>query len=260
MRRRIRPRRALALALVCLLGLAALPVPRAHAQFAVFDSANWSQNVLTALRTARAILQRIEMIQNQIHQIEMALKNLEDLDDPTFRSILSLLLRLERTMERETEGLVYTLRHLDHLYRQTYPHGEEAVAEDLTDAQRQRVETSLETARAALLATRIQGEDLQASQRTLERMREEALDTEGHLQALQSLALLEGHTAQEVGKLHQQVLVQTNLLAVVLAHQISSRSAAAETLRASIESARRAPRDYSATEPLAVIPPGLARR
>lgn len=264
MRPLIRHRRPLVIAVILALlatcGFVPASVPRAEAQFAVFDASNFGQNTLTAVRTARAILQRIEMIRHQIRQIEIALRNLQDLDEPTFRSILSHLLRLERTMERETEGLVYTLRHLDHLYRQTYPHGEEAVAEDLTDAQRQRVETSLETARAALLATQLQGEDLEASQRTLARMRQEALDTEGHLQALQALGLLEAHTAQEVGKLHQQALIQTNLLAVVLAHEISSRSAAAETLRESVEAARRAPRAYAATQPLPVIPPGLPRR
>lgn len=237
--------------------LGALAPPTAEAQFAVLDVANFGQNLLTALRTAEGILQRIQSLQNQIAQIEHMLTNLEELADPSYREILSLVSRILETMERDTKGLIYSHRQLDERFREIYRL--EPSTGDVVVEERLRVETAVETARAALLATRLQGEDLIRSQGTLAEMKGQALAAGGNLEALQAVALLEAHTAEEVGKLTQQMLLQTNLTAVALAEALASRSAAEETFRAAVEQSHAGVGPYASVEPLAVIPTNYRR-
>jgi P-type conjugative transfer protein TrbJ len=240
---------ALAVTLAVLL---AVLVPPRTSGIPVFDAANFTQNTLTALRTAEAILQRIEMIRHQIIQIEHMVTNLRTIENPTLREILSHLTRVLSEMERRTKGLIYSQAHLDDRFREVFAQGRPA--EDLLAEDRRRIETSIETARAALLATRLQGEDLLRSQTTLARMKSDALSTRGNLQALQSVALLEAHGAEEISKLTQQMLIQTNLTAVALAELYSSRSEAEETFRKAVEASRMDVPAYASVPPLPVIP------
>jgi P-type conjugative transfer protein TrbJ len=227
-------------------------VPPTTSGIPVFDAANFTQNTLTALRTAEAILQRIEMIRHQIIQIEHMVTNLRTLENPTLREILSHLTRVLSEMERRTRGLIYSQADLDGEFREIFSQGRPA--EDLLAEDRRRIETSIETARAALLATRLQGEDLLRSQTTLARMKSDALGARGNLQALQSVALLEAHGAEEISKLTQQMLIQTNLTAVALAELYSSRSEAEETFRRAVEASRADVPAYASVAPLPVIP------
>ena len=240
---------ALAVVLALLVGVAVAP---GTSGLTVFDAANFAQNSLTAVRTAEAILQRIEMIRHQIIQIEHMVTNLRELEDPSLREILSLLSRVLSEMEHRTKGLIYSRRDLDRRFREIFAQGE--AAEDLLAEDRLRIETSLETARAALLASRLQGEDLLRSQATLAQMKGQALEARGNLEALQSVALLEAHNAEEISKLTQQMLIQTNLTAVVVAELLSSRSAAEETFREAVVASRVDVPAYASTSPLPVIP------
>jgi len=244
-----RPSIALAVALALLVGVGLAP---GTSGLTVFDPANFGQNSLTALRTAEAILQRIEMIRHQITQIEHMVTNLRSIEDPTLGEILSHLSRVLSEMERRTRGLIYSQANLDSRFGEVFPQGRPA--EDLLAEDRRRIETTLETARAALLATRLQGEDLLRSQATLAEMKSDALGTEGNLQALQSVALLEAHSAEEISRLTQQMLIQTNLTAVVAAELYSSRSTAEETFREAVRASRRDVPAYASVAPLPVIP------
>lgn len=227
------------------------PAP-ARAQFAVFDGANFGQNALTALRAAEAILQRIQMIQHQLTQIEHMLRNLAQIEEPVFTRILRHLFQVLRVMERETKGLIYSQRLASIQFQRIYRW--EPAEHDLLEEDRKRVETSIETARAALLATKLQGEDLLRAQSRLEELKDQALDAEGNLQALEALALLEAHTAQEIGKLTQQMLIQTNLTSVAVAHALASPSAAEETFREVVEASRRDVPSYGSVPPIPVVP------
>jgi len=242
--------------LIAALVLPVFAPPKASA-LPVFDAANFAQNSLTALRTAEAILQRIQMIRHQITQIEHMLTNLKELDKPTFRNIQFLLRRLTRLMEQRTRGLIYSQRQLSRTFQRIYPHSEPA--EDLRKEEQERTETTVETLRAALLATQLQGEELVFSQAALAGMKSQALEAEGNLQALQSIALLEGYTAEEVSKLNQQLLVQTNMLAVAFAQYFATQAAAEETFRKALDETYIDVPPYATVTPLPVVPDGFGQ-
>lgn len=252
--RRFTHRRPLALAVALALMTGLLVAPGTSSGLTVFDAANFAQNTLTALRTAEAILQRIEMIRHQITQIEHMVTNLRSIEDPTLGEILSHLGRVLSEMERRTKGLIYSRRDLDRRFQEVFPQGRPA--EDLLAEDRRRIETSLETARAALLASRLQGEELLRSQSTLAEMKSDALGARGNLQVLQSVALLEAHSAEEISRLTQQMLIQTNLTAVMVAELVSSRSAAEETFREAVVASRADVPAYASVAPVPVVPTG----
>lgn len=53
------------------------PVETAEAQWAVFDPANFSQNILTAIRTLQSNVNEVTQIANQIQQINNQIQNLQ---------------------------------------------------------------------------------------------------------------------------------------------------------------------------------------
>lgn len=57
--------------------LTVLPVQPARAQWVVFDPTNFSQNILTAIRTLQSNVNEVSQIANQIQQINNQLQNLQ---------------------------------------------------------------------------------------------------------------------------------------------------------------------------------------
>lgn len=237
-----------------LLGLVApLALPRpAGAAIPVIDPANLAQNIRTAIATVQAISQRIQMIRNQIREIEWMVRNVQQLDRPTIREVATLLAQLEATMRQETRGLVYSLRDLSRLFEESYP-GYEA-SPDVNRAEAERATTTLDTFRAALLATQQMADANLRSQLTLDRMKSDALDTQGLLQASQSQALLTSYVGEEISKLLEQVEVLTNVEAVGLAHRLSSEATAEATFTDAVRRSRRGVPSYDAVQPLPLVP------
>ena len=59
--------------------LALTPAEPVRAQWAVFDGANFSQNILTAIRTLQSNVNEVQQIANQIQQINNQIQNLQRL-------------------------------------------------------------------------------------------------------------------------------------------------------------------------------------
>jgi len=59
--------------------LALAPAEPVRAQWAVFDGANFSQNILTAIRTLQSNVNEVQQIANQIQQINNQIQNLQRL-------------------------------------------------------------------------------------------------------------------------------------------------------------------------------------
>jgi P-type conjugative transfer protein TrbJ len=249
------------LALLCLAPAihAAEPEPPTQLGISiVFDPTNFQQNLLTAIRTAEAIRQRIEMIRHQIEQLRWMLDNIRDLEDPTYRQVAALLALLAREMERRTEGLVYSQRDIDRRFQEIYPH--QTPSPDLAGDEERRIHTTIETARAALVGAHELSDSWARSQRTVGEMKDELLDTDGHLEALQSVGLILSWVGEEVSLGTQQQTMTNNLLAVLLAHWLSSQDEAAQTFRKAVDNSRTPRRTYASFEPLPVVPAGYPRR
>ena len=85
---------------------------RATAQFAVYDAANHSENIL---QVAKAISQ----INNQRLQIQYQLQALKKLGGATWRDIRPLVQQLDALMQ-QTQALAYSLANLDQQFQQTF--------------------------------------------------------------------------------------------------------------------------------------------
>jgi P-type conjugative transfer protein TrbJ len=62
-------------------------VTPAHAQLAVFDPHNYSQNILTAARTLQQINNQIQMLQNQAQSLINQARNLTTISFPELQAI-----------------------------------------------------------------------------------------------------------------------------------------------------------------------------
>jgi P-type conjugative transfer protein TrbJ len=249
--RRPRPLVTAALAVLLLLGPVVSGPPPAEGQFAVFDGANLIENLKTAIQTYLAIVQRIEVILNQLRQLEAAYQNLLQLENPTTREIGWFLWELADLIRR-TEGLVYSLEDLDEQVLALFPGYEPS--EDLGEDYAVRTHAALETLRAALLSTQRTTRHFSLSLETLKTLTEQATDTEGALEALHANSILVGHTAQEVTALLQQVAMLTNAQAVYFSHTIETEAAAAASYEGWIAGGMRDPGPYDGAPGFSLVP------
>jgi len=141
--------RAAVAALVAL--LLVLPVPSAKAQIPVTDVAhigatNYHQ-VLHYIARALEIYQKYQMIYNQYSQLVYQVQALAKLEDPSFREIAGLLFEINLILD-EAESLVYSLRNLNAVFKETFPGWTEP--KDWNTAAFAQVTRTLNTLRAAL--------------------------------------------------------------------------------------------------------------
>jgi len=239
---------ALAAVVALLLGVA---VPT-QGQFAVFDAANWVENFRTAIQTYIEIVQQIEELIQLYEQLETMYQNLKALEDADWREIGTLLLRLDQLLA-QTEGVLYSMEQLEARFRELFPGAEPSLT--LREDSLERAWATLETARAALLFTRDLAIDNQASQLTVEILREQTLGAEGNLEALHGISIQLQYLGEEMSKNTHQLFVLTNLAAVEAARKAEDEAAAVATFEELVEAARRTPPVYDAGTMIPVVPP-----
>ena len=133
----------MSLALLCApFALAALAsAPPAYA-VPVFDSANYSQNLLTAARTLQQINQQIRSLQNEAQMLVNQEKNLAKIDFPEMAALDKRLQDIDRLMG-QAQSIDFGLDRLDEQFRQAFPTSFEHLA---------RRDTRVATAKARIEA------------------------------------------------------------------------------------------------------------
>lgn len=105
-------------------GLMALPVERAEAQWVVFDPTNFSQNVLTALRTLQSNVNDVQKIANQIQQLNHEIQNLQTLSPavsgPLLANYVTAWTQMGNTFN-SINGLASNVGALTADYNATFP-------------------------------------------------------------------------------------------------------------------------------------------
>lgn len=109
------PRAALA-ALAVILPLAG----PASAQWAVIDSANLSQNILTAARALQQINNQIQSLQNEAAMLETMGRNLSTLNFSSLGQITADLNQIGMLMN-QAQGITYSQASVQAAYQQRYP-------------------------------------------------------------------------------------------------------------------------------------------
>lgn len=100
--------------------------PAAHAQWAVFDGANFSQNILTAARELQQVDNQIVQLQNEATMLTNEARNLKSLNFNSLSQILNLLTTTDRLLS-QAQGLAFNVSQMNtqlvRLYPQSYPVG-----------------------------------------------------------------------------------------------------------------------------------------
>ena len=92
----------------------------ASAQWAVIDSANLSQNVLTAARSLQQVTNQIQQLQNEATMLENMGRNLSTLNFSSLSAITSDLNQIGLLMN-QAAGISFSLSSVQTAYQQRYP-------------------------------------------------------------------------------------------------------------------------------------------
>jgi P-type conjugative transfer protein TrbJ len=93
---------------------------RAHAQIAVFDPTNYSQNLLTAARTLQQVNNQIQSLQNEAQMLLRLDRNLKTIPFPQLQALLEKLNGIDRLMN-QAQSVDFEMDQLEARLRTLYP-------------------------------------------------------------------------------------------------------------------------------------------
>ena len=97
------------------------PMP-ARAQWAVFDAANFSQNVLTAARELQQIGNEVTSLQNEAQMLINQARNLTSLPYSSLQQLMSTIQRTQQLLS-QAQGIAYNGANIQSQFQSLYPTG-----------------------------------------------------------------------------------------------------------------------------------------
>lgn len=178
----------------------------ASAQLSVFDTSNYTQNLLTAARMLRQINNQIQSLQNEAQMLLNQGRNLSRIDFPQLNQLQQQLRRIDRLMGQAL-GIDFRVDQLDEQFRRQFPdrfplHRDQRIA-----AARQRLDTEMASFRRAMTVQSGIVENVRDDAQTLQSIVERSQGAEGGLQAHQATNQLLALAAK------QQFQIQTLMAA-----------------------------------------------
>jgi P-type conjugative transfer protein TrbJ len=174
----------------------------AHAQWIVYDPANFSQNVLTAARELQQVNQNIQSLENQATMLINQAKNLASLPYSSLAQLEASIQRTEQLL-MQAQNIAYSVTTIDQAFTQVYPQsysGSTSSTQMLADAQ-----TRWQNARAGYQdSMNVQAgvvQNLQSAQRQISALVSSSQSASGALQATQSGNQIMGLAAQQLADL-----------------------------------------------------------
>jgi len=92
----------------------------AHAQWAVFDAANYAQNLLQAARALQQINNQIQQLQNQAAMLQNMGKNLTSLNTSQLGTMISALTQIS-TLMNQGSGITFNVNATNAAWNSAYP-------------------------------------------------------------------------------------------------------------------------------------------
>lgn len=180
------------------------PVTPAHA-IPVFDSANYTQNLLTAARTLQQINQQIQSLQNEAQMIAQGARNLQRVDFPEMQRIQQTLARIDRLMG-QAQGIDFRVDNLDAQFRRMYPAGLRGNA--AVNSARAQLDSAMAAFRQTMGVQSQVVENIADDARTLQELVTRSQGAEGALQATQATNQLLALTAKQQFQIQQLMAAQ----------------------------------------------------
>jgi P-type conjugative transfer protein TrbJ len=233
-RRRRKCMKTLAAALLTatLIPMAIDSVPPAYA-VPVFDSANYSQNLLTAARTLQQINQQIQSLQNEAQVLANQQKHLSKIDFPQLSALQQRLQEIDRLMG-QAQGIDFRVDRLDEQFRQAFPTSFDHLARRDTRiaAAKERLENEMAAYRQTMSIQSGIVENVRGDTEALRAILDRSQSAEGGLQAAQATNQLLALAAKQQFQIQQ-------LMAAQFRAEALERAARAQIAREARESTRR---------------------
>jgi type IV secretion system protein TrbJ len=199
----------------------------------VFDSANYSQNLLTAAHTLQQINQQIQSLQNEAQLLANQQKHLSKIDFPQMSALEQRLQQIDRLMG-QAQGIDFRVDRLDEQFRQAFPASFEHLArrDSRIAAAKQRLESEMAAFRQAMGVQSGIVENVRDDAETLKAIVDRSQGAEGGLQAAQATNQLLALAAKQQFQIQQ-------LMAAQFREQTFERAKRAQIEREARESTRR---------------------
>ncbi len=221
-----------ALLAATLVPMAVVAVPPAYA-VPVFDSANYSQNLLTAARTLQQINQQIQSLQNEAQGLANQQKHLSKIDFPQMAALQQRLQQIDRLMG-QAQGIDFRVDGLEEQFRAAFPANFEHLArrDSRIAAAKQRLDAAMTAFRQTMgVQSGIVG-NVREDAEALKAIVEKSQGAEGSLQAAQATNQLLAIAAKQQFQIQQ-------LMAAQFREQTLERARRGQIEREARESARR---------------------
>lgn len=199
--------------------------PVAHAQWAVFDGANFSQNILTVAHTLQTVENQAVQLQNEATMLENEARNLQGLNFNSLPQILNLLSATDRLIQ-QTQGIAFNVSQMNTTFTRYYPQSYGAgtsLAQLTADTQarwtysRSAVQTSMQL---QAQATQNQAND----EATLSNLVNQSQSAVGALQASQATNQLLSLIARELMQEQQLRLTQDRAAALEQGRSVGAQT------------------------------------
>ncbi len=199
----------------------------------VFDSANYSQNLLTAARTLQQINQQIQSLQNEAQMLANQGKNLSRIDFPQLDQLRRNLGEIDRLMG-QAQGIDFRVDRLDERFRQQFPgsFGQATTRDRRVAAARERLDNEMAAFRQTMAVQSGIVENVRADAQALSEIVERSQGAEGGLQAQQATNQLLALATKQQFQLQSLMAAQFRSQSLEAARRgLSERAARERTTR-----------------------------
>ncbi|API58604.1 P-type conjugative transfer protein TrbJ [Tardibacter chloracetimidivorans] len=205
----------------------------ASAQMSVFDTSNYTQNLLTAARTLQQINNQIQSLQNEAQILINQGKNLSRIDFPQLSELRQRLQQIDQLMG-QAQGIDFRIDQLDDRYRQLFPDSfDQTFRRDQRLARaRDQLDTAMTSFRQTMGVQNRIVDNVRSDTQALAEIVSRSQRAEGGLQAQQATNQLLALTAK------QQLQIQ-NLMAAQFRSESIEQARRGQIAREAQESTRR---------------------
>ncbi|MEM6898153.1 MAG: P-type conjugative transfer protein TrbJ [Pseudomonadota bacterium] len=213
--------------LMSILSYGTLSYISAHAQLfgggIVYDPANHTQNILTAVRSLQQINQQIQQLTHEIEMLENMARDLETLPASIAADILNRLRRIDELMRR-AEGIGYGVEEIEREYEEIYPEDygidppEQRV---LVEEARTRWLQSRSAYRESLAVTAEIVSSARADSTSLDQLIGESQSAIGNLQVLQAGNQIEALQTEQLMQMESMMAAHYRAEALERARQLT---------------------------------------
>lgn len=181
----------------------------ADAQWAVFDSSNFGQNLLTAERTLTQINNQIKALQNQATMLSNMARNLTTFNFPELQQITTTLQKID-TLMGQAQGISFQVSQLDAQFTRLFPgqSGTASTTGQLLANAKTRLDTVMAAYRETMMAQSQIAENVSNDAATLSTLSNRSQSSEGALQAAQATNQLLALTAKQQFQIQQMMATQ----------------------------------------------------